>query len=192
MRRLDAVIYTHSHADHLHGIDDLREVNRAMRAPLACWGDAETIETIRQRFAYVFEPLDLTAVPVYKPILRPVEITGTFRVGAVEVVPFAQGHGWSGSLGFRFGGFAYSTDVVEMPEEGFTALAGIDVWVLTCFQLEPHPTHAHLAKALQWIERVKPRRAVLTHMSHLIDYATVKALCPPHVEPAWDGMVIEL
>lgn len=191
--RLDAVLYTHGHADHLHGIDDLRALNRAMNRPLAAYADARTWEGIRRRFVYVLEPLREDATMYYKPTLVPHEIQAgvPFRVGGIEVIPFDQDHGYSRTLGFRFGPVGYSTDLVEMTEEGFEALAGVAVWVLGVFSDDPHPTHVHVDKALEWIARVRPQRTVLTHLSPALDYAALKATLPEGVEPAYDGLVVE-
>ncbi|MSP48440.1 MAG: MBL fold metallo-hydrolase [Alphaproteobacteria bacterium] len=186
---IDAILYTHAHADHLHGIDDIRAINVALNGPLDAYADTTTLDIIRDRFGYVFQPLK--GDYYYKPTLTPHVIDGPFHVGAVEVRPFRQDHGFSHSLGFRFGRAAYSTDVLNLDEQAFEVLAGVDLWIVDAFRLEPHETHTHLARTLEWIERVRPRRAVLTHMSQRVDYARVKAMVPDHVEPAYDGMVIE-
>jgi phosphoribosyl 1,2-cyclic phosphate phosphodiesterase len=190
IRTLDAVLYTHAHADHLHGIDDLRAINVARKGPLDLFADAATMAIIRERFGYVFQPLK-GGDYYYKPVLEPHVVDGPFRIGDLGIRPFEQDHGFSKSLGFRFGRFAYSTDVVRLDEAAFAALEGIDLWLVDAFRLEPHSTHTHLARTLEWIERVKPKRAVLTHMSQWMDYARVKAMLPAHVEPAYDGMVLE-
>jgi phosphoribosyl 1,2-cyclic phosphate phosphodiesterase len=190
-RRIDAVLFTHAHADHLHGIDDLRGMNRLMRRPIAVYGSAATLDTIRRRFDYVFAPIG-PADTFYKPTLRPHEIAGPFEVAGLLVRPFEQDHGFSRTLGFRIGAMAYSTDVVELDEAAFATLAGIELWIVDCLRYEPHPTHSHLAKTLDWIARVKPRRAVLTHMDVPLDYATLRSELPPGVEPGYDGMEIEL
>jgi phosphoribosyl 1,2-cyclic phosphate phosphodiesterase len=189
-RRLDAVLFTHAHADHLHGIDDLRSVNRMMRAPLPVYADAQTLATIAERFDYVFRPL-AEGASFYKPTLIPHTIDGEFTVAGIKVVPFVQDHGFSTTLGFRIGAMAYSTDAVDLDETAFAALAGIDLWIVDCLRYEPHPTHSDLAKTLSWIERVKPRRAVLTHMDVQLDYATLSRELPPGVEPAYDGLTLE-
>lgn len=188
---LDAVVFTHDHADHLHGIDDLREVNRAMKAAVPVWAAADVLGTIAQRFGYVFDPLPPEATSIYKPLLVPNAVTGPFTAGTIDVVPFDQDHGYCRTLGLRFGPIAYSTDVVEMPEEAFAALEGVEIWLVGCLVDYPHWTHADVDKALGWIDRVKPRRAVLTHMGPRLDYAALKARLPEHVEPAYDGMVVE-
>lgn len=189
VRRLDAVLYTHGHADHLHGIDDLREVNRAMQAPLELWADAEVLDIVGRRFSYVFEPLNGSYY--YKPVLTPHRVSGPFRVGAVPVTPFRQEHGYCETLGFRFGPVAYSTDVVELPEESFAALAGVRVWIVGTLTDRPHETHADVDKAVAWMERVGCERGILTHMSPSLDYESLRRRLPSHIEPAYDGMVVE-
>ena len=187
--RLDAVLYTHGHADHLHGIDELRQVKRLMGRPIPIHADARTLTEIRQRFGYAVEGTG----DAYGPLVEPHAIDGAFSVGDIAVLPFEQHHGGYGAtLGFRFGQMAYSTDLVELDQAAFEALAGVDLWIVDCLREAPHPTHAHLEKTLGWIERLRPGRAVLTHMNTSLDYDRLAAKCPPGVEPAYDGMVIEL
>jgi len=191
--QLDAVLFTHPHADHCHGVDDLRWVNIATGRDLPAYGDARTLAEVRKRFGYAFEPLRFQSeLHYYKPVLVSQEIDGPFCAGTIAVTPFQQSHGFSTTLGFRFGAFAYSTDVVEMPEPAFETLAGIDTWVVDCFRKTPHRTHAHLPRTLEWIGRVKPRRAILTHMGTAMDYRTLCDELPEGVEPAYDGMVIDV
>lgn len=188
---VDAVLYTHDHADHTHGIDDLRPFYRRQKLPIPLYGDKETIRTLYERFEYIFNKGE-SSPDIYRAFASPRVIDGTFKVGAIEVEPFVQGHGYSTSLGYRLGKAAYSTDVVELNEEAFKVLEGIDVWIVDCLSLDPRPTHSHLAKTLEWIKRVKPRKAYLTHMSLLLDYDELLKLLPPGVEPAYDGLVIDL
>lgn len=187
--RLDGVLYTHDHADHLHGIDDLREVNRAMGRPFPVFGSSEVLASIRTRFAYVVGAVE-AGQTIYKPMLDFTELQPRFPVGDIEVVSFDQDHGYCRTTGYRFGPLAYSTDVVDLPEESFAALAGIDTWIVGCLTLTPHPTHAHLDKVLEWIERIKPRQAWLTHMTPSLDYEALKARLPAGVAPAYDGLRI--
>jgi phosphoribosyl 1,2-cyclic phosphate phosphodiesterase len=191
--RLDAILFTHAHADHTHGIDEVRALNRAMGEPMPIYASAETLTELRQRFAYIFRPQDPAAGAVfYKPALIPNTIDGPFEIAGVAVTPFAQDHGFSKTLGFRFGAVAYSTDVVNLDEGAFAALAGVQVWIVDCYRRTPHPTHTHLARTLEWIDRVRPKRAILTHMDRELDYDTLCRELPAGVEPAYDGLTAEV
>jgi len=194
VRKVDALIYTHSHADHLHGIDDLRSFNYLSGSALDTYSDEETLREIRTRFGYVFLPPKPAHLGWYRPCLTPRPVTPyvPFTAGGMEVLPFTQKHGLGSTLGLRFGSFAYSTDANGLSEEAFAALAGIDTWIVDCLRYEPAPTHAHLAMTLEWIARVKPRRAYLTHLNHGFDYDTLAAELPPGVFPAYDGLVLEV
>jgi len=185
VQRLDAVLLTHDHADHCHGIDDLRGIAGVMRQRVPIHGSAQTMRTVAKRFGYIFEGRG-----GYPAICDSIEIGGPFRIGDIDVVPFTQIHGDIESLGFRFGDIAYSTDLNELPEESFEALAGVKIWIVDALRRTPHPSHAHLAKTLSWIERLKPARAILTHMTWEMDYDTLRAELPPGVEPAYDGLVL--
>lgn len=190
---LDAVVYTHSHADHVHGIDDLRQIVYNTRRRLAVWADPPTQEALMARFGYAFVQPEGSPYP---PILDmhtirgPVEILGAG--GAIVLTPFQVDHGSTEALGFRVGGLAYLPDVVAIPEESWAQLQGLDCWVLDALRRTPHPTHAHLALSLEWILRANPRRAVLTNMHIDLDYRTLCAELPPTVVPAYDGMVLDI
>jgi phosphoribosyl 1,2-cyclic phosphate phosphodiesterase len=190
---LDAVAFTHAHADHVHGIDDLRMVvfNRGARLPV--WADAETEAALLDRFAYAFVQPPGSAYP---PILDLNAINGDVRVdgagGPLVLIPFRVRHGRGHALGFRIGGLAYLPDVSAMTAEAWAAVGNLDVWVIDALRYRPHPTHAHLALALEWIARARPRRAVLTNMHVDLDHDRVAAETPDHVTPAHDGMVIEI
>ena len=189
--RIDAVLFTHAHADHVHGIDDLRGIAREMGRDIAVYAEAAVLDEIVSRFPYLFHGASGPARN-YPPFLRRHAVDGPFEVGGRPVVPFDQDHGICPSTGFRFGGFAYSTDVVRMPDASLDRLAGIDTWMVDCLRLErAHPTHAHWPITRRWLDRVAPRRAILTHMNHHADYAAMQAATPQEVEPAYDGMRFE-
>ncbi len=190
--RVDAVLYTHDHADQIHGIDDLRAIAYAMRRRMPVYADGETLRTLKARFGYCFET---PAGSLYPPILdarliedplAPFSVEG--RAGSVEVVPFAQTHGRIRSLGFRVGPVAYSSDVSGLDEDAFAALEGVECWIVDALRDEPHPTHSHVAQTLDWIARVKPRRAILTNLHIDLDYAALSARLPPGVEVGFDGL----
>jgi phosphoribosyl 1,2-cyclic phosphate phosphodiesterase len=194
VRWLSAVVYTHAHADHLHGIDDLRAINRNIAAPLPACGDPATLAVLRERFAYAVEPLPARARSYYKPTLelQPLGDGESFAIGSIAVSAFAQDHGFSTTVGYRFGNAAYSTDVVELPESAFAVIAGIDTWIIGTSVAKPHPTHCHVAKALDWIARIRPRQAILSHLGNDLDYAALAAQLPPGVEPAYDGLSLDV
>ena len=187
--RLDAVLYTHGHADHVHGIDDLRSINFHMGQALDAYGTAATLTAIRERFAYAFGPMGSGWA---RPSLNPVAIDGPFVAAGVAITPFPQQHGRGFTTGYRIGDMAYSTDVKAFPEEAFAALQGIRLWIVDCLGYRDHPTHAHLELTLEWIARVRPALAVLTHMSHQFDYETLQAALPAGVVPGHDGLTIDM
>lgn len=191
---LDAVLYTHAHSDHAHGIDELRPLYFShQRGPIPVYGSASTLDEIQQRFNYLFESLeDPDKARLYPRICDPHVIEGAFDVLGQHVIAFDQDHGHGVTTGYRFDRFAYSTDVKSLGEQAFEVLKGVDVWFVDCLAREPKPSHAHLDLTLSWIERVRPRKAILIHMNQTLDYDTLKNELPPGVEPAYDGMVIEL
>ncbi len=192
--RLDAVLITHDHADQLHGIDDLRAIVYGMRQRLDVYSDQATIAGVRQRFGYCF---DTPAGSDYPPILNARIIAEPFETfvvegagGPIEVRTFAQQHGRIRSLGFRFGPIAYSSDVNGLSEDAFVELEGADLWIVDALRHAPHPTHANVATALEWIARIEPRHAVLTNLHIDLDYEALKRDLPSGVEPAYDGMTL--
>lgn len=195
LTKFDAVVFTHAHADHMHGIDELRSINHAIGGALDCHADPDTLAEAQRRFGYAFGRVkDLPGGFFVMPVLTPRVVTpGTpFRIGDIDAVAFAQIHGGDRMpmLGLRFGPFAYSTDVKQLDAAAFAALAGVDTWIVDCLQEQPNWAHSHLDQTLEWIARVRPRRAVLTHMNHRVDYATWAAKLPEGVEPGRDGMTL--
>jgi phosphoribosyl 1,2-cyclic phosphate phosphodiesterase len=193
VKRIDAVLFTHAHADHSHGIDDLRSVNKLTGKPLPLYASAQTIDELKARFRYIFAPVDEGARNAfYKPALDTQEVAAPFTAAGLPVVPFEQDHGFSKTTGFRFGRVAYSTDVLQLDDAAFAALDGTEIWIVDCIRRAPHPTHSHIERTLGWIARVKPRRAILTHMDETLDYATLRRELPAGIEPGYDGLVIEI
>ncbi|MBK1637185.1 MBL fold metallo-hydrolase [Rhodovulum adriaticum] len=190
---LDAVLYTHAHADHVHGIDDLRQIVFNTRKRLPVWADGATQDALYSRFGYAFTQPEGSPYP---PILEMHTIDGPVSIdgagGRITAVPFRMNHGAIDALGFRIGGLAYMPDVIEMYPESWDVLAGLEILVIDALRYNPHPTHLHLEKTLDWIERIAPRRAVLTNMHIDMDYDTVAAETADHITPAHDGMVLSL
>jgi phosphoribosyl 1,2-cyclic phosphate phosphodiesterase len=193
--RLDAVLFTHQHADHTHGIDDLRVLAIHQRQRIPVYLDEPTSAVLRARFGYCFETPPGSSYP---PILnehrlrpgRPVTIGGAG--GPLTALPVLQDHGDISALGFRFGRLAYSADLKAVPPGSMAALADLDVWIVDALRYTPHPSHFSVDEALAAIERIRPRRAILTNMHVDLDYEALRARLPAHVEPAYDGLRIVL
>lgn len=190
VKRLDGVLLTHDHADQVHGIDDVRAFFIRQRAKIPCYMDAATWATMQRRFGYIFEAeggypaiCDPMTLP---PLGQGFSISGPS--GIIPVTTFDQDHGGVRSVGYRFGDVAYSSDVVDLPEASFAALQNLDVWIVDALRWRPHPTHAHVDLALSWIERLAPRRAILTNMHIDLDYKDLVSRLPKGVEPAYDGL----
>ena len=196
VKRLDGVLFTHAHADHIHGLDELREVNRLMRGPIPVYGTAETLKVLEFRFDYAFQ-----GIPEGKPIFRPwliphviepgQEITLGSVGGPIRTKAFIQDHGYSTSIGFRFADFAYSTDVLELPADSKEIIRGVKLWVVSALQEAPHHTHASLEQVLAWVKDLAPVRTVITHMSNDLDYDhMIEHLLPVGVTPGFDGLTV--
>lgn len=190
---LDGVLFTHDHADHTHGIDDLRMVAFAQHRRIACYFDQATADSLTSRFKYCFEG---HAKGGYPPILisQVIDDDAQFEIdgggGTIDVTTLRQHHGTLPSLGFRFGGLAYSPDVSDIDEDVAEKLTGLDVWIVDALRYESHVSHFSVGQALEWIDRLKPKRAILTHMTGDLDYQTLRSDLPDGVEPAYDGMEI--
>jgi phosphoribosyl 1,2-cyclic phosphate phosphodiesterase len=190
---LDGVLFTHEHADHTHGIDDLRPFYLRNRRRIDTWIDPHTAPDLTQRFGYLFEAQPGSDYP---PILteRPMSHGRAFEIdgagGAIGAVPFRLVHGNVDALGFRFGDLAYTPDVNAIPDESLEHLRGLDMWIIDALRITPHPSHFSLSEALRWIEEMKPRRAVLTNLHTDLDYDDLKRQLPDHIAPAHDGMII--
>lgn len=190
VRRIDAALFTHDHADQAHGIDDLRPFFLNQRRTIPTYMDEATRSGLMHRFDYVFETRGgYPAICEPKP-LPPHGERWSFGgpSGEIPVQSFDLDHGNIRSVGFRFGDVAYTPDVAAIPDESWPALADLDVWIVDALRWTPHPTHAHVDLALEWIARVKPRRAILTNLHIDLDFNTLSGKLPPNVEPAFDGL----
>ncbi|MFI4934768.1 MAG: MBL fold metallo-hydrolase [Caulobacterales bacterium] len=193
-KRMDALLMTHDHADQSHGIDDIRAFALRQRARIPVHTDAETQETLTRRFGYIFR--GEKSYPAIADFVRIPAHGAHWKVegpsGAIPIVTFDQDHGEVRSVGYRFGSVAYSSDVLSLPDEAFAALRGVDLWIVDALRYAPHPTHAHVDRTLGWIDHVKPRRAILTNLHIDLDYRELAARLPKGVEPAYDGMRVEI
>ena len=191
VKDVDAVLYTHSHADHVHGIDDLRAFcwQRKDNKPLPIYSDQYTIDQITNRFDYAFENKYGPAVP---SLAANTISIGNNTIQGVNVEAIKQIHGKGFSLGYRFDNVAYSTDVNNLPNESMEQLKDLDLWIVDCVRYEPHYSHSHFDQTISWIKKLKPKRAILTHMGHWLDYNELKNKCPDNVEPGIDGMVVKI
>ncbi len=189
LQRIDATVFTHDHADQTHGLDDLRAFAGHMRRRVPCHMDEMTFGSLTQRFAYVFDGgLDYPAIcDAHHLPAHGAAWSVDGPSGEIPIATFAQIHGPIPSVGYRFGDVAYSSDVSALPDEAFDALEDLDLWIVDALRWTPHPTHANVAQALEWIDRVKPKRAVLTNMHIDLDYAALARELPDNVEPAYDG-----
>jgi phosphoribosyl 1,2-cyclic phosphate phosphodiesterase len=194
VRRLDAILFTHDHADQVHGIDDTRAFALRNRQRTPCYMDAATRTTLMQRFGYIFRGQGGYPAICDEHMLPPHGEAWSIEgpSGSIPVVTFDQDHGGVRCVGYRFGSVAYSCDVVGLPDAAFDALTGLSVWIVDALRYAPHPTHAHLDRTLEWIARVKPKRAILTNMHIDMDFNTLSQELPDGVEPAYDGLRFEI
>ncbi len=188
--RVDAILFTHAHADHVCGIDDVRGLNRLTGRPIPAYAFPETLAELAERFSFAFLPWSPPGF--FRPVLEAIalEPAATAEICGLPVRVFEQTHGRTRTLGFRVNDFAYSTDVSDLGIEARAALAGVDTWMVDAFQLEPHGSHAHLDQAIEWARQLGVRRTVLTHMGPDLDWRRLKARLPDGAEPAFDGLEI--
>ncbi|MHB0887339.1 MBL fold metallo-hydrolase [Acidithiobacillus sp.] len=184
---INAVLFTHFHADHINGIDDLRAFNFAQKEIIPCFSDARTAQELQARFRYCFLPPDATWA---KPSLSITEILEALDFGPLQVTPITLLHGKLPIFGYRFNNVAYLTDLKTIPDESLALLQDLDLLIIDCLRYEEHPTHLNVEEALLWARRIGARRTYLTHMTHDVDYAELAALLPPRVIPAYDGLVL--
>jgi phosphoribosyl 1,2-cyclic phosphate phosphodiesterase len=188
LERLDAILYTHSHADHILGLDDVRPFNYRQRSPIPVFGMKETLDAIQRVFGYAFQPQESSV-----PKLDLHSLDGApFELFGLEFTPIRLCHGKGAVMGFRFGSAAYLTDHSDIPEESRAKLTGLDVLFLDALRHRPHPTHTTVEQALRWVQELKPRRAFFTHMCHDLSHERTEADLPPHVRLAYDGLEIDV
>lgn len=195
VKHLDAVLYTHEHADHIHGIDDLRPLAIVMHRRIPVYADRMTAELLQMRFGYCFKTPAGSSYPPILEMRRLIPGVATPLAGPggpLEAIPFRMVHGDIDALGFRFGTVAYAPDVSQMPEESLPYLQGLDVLIIDALRYTPHPTHFSVAEALDLIEKVGPKRAILTNLHTDLDYEALRSELPPHIEPAYDGLTIDV
>ena len=193
MRTVDAVFYTHPHADHVHGIDDLRVAALNARRRVDVWADRSTGNMLEKRFSYCFKtPPNSDYPPILNlNILKPGEtVTITSGKEVLDILPFKVEHGSIHSLGYRIGNIAYTPDINGVPDTSLEALAGLDIWIVDALRKTAHPSHFSLSDTLFWIKRLKPKRAILTNLHVDMDYRELLEELPDHIEPAYDGMVL--
>jgi len=190
VRRVDAILYTHSHADHIFGLDEVRRFNLLQRESIPCYADRRTMTDLRRAFSYIFSPSgeDGGGIPQITPFI----IGGPFSVGDLDVVPVPLWHGRRPILGFRFGGFAYLTDCSAIPDASWPLLEGVDVLILDALRHRPHPTHFSVSEALTVVSRLRPRATYFTHICHDLPHAATCAALPAGVELAYDGLILEI
>ena len=189
--RVDAVLFTHSHADHIHGIDELRSFNALQKSQIPCFGSSATLDYLRQSFAYIFDPIDNGLT--YIPRLTLEKIQGPFKLFEKDIVPLEASHGPMGPvLGFRVGRFAYLTDVASVPGETLELMRGLDVLILDALRSAYHPSHLTIEDATKMALEIGAKRTFFTHMSHDVDYDVVNPTLPKGVELAYDGLCIQL
>jgi phosphoribosyl 1,2-cyclic phosphate phosphodiesterase len=192
--RLDGVLVTHSHADHTHGIDDVRPLVIRMRRRVDIYMDEVTEAALRARFGYIFETPPGSQYPPLmnaRSLIHGQEVSIDGPGGAINALPFRLNHGDMDSLGFRIGGMAYTPDVIAIPDESIAFLEDLDLWIIDALRYTRHPSHFSLQEALSWIERMKPRRAVLTNLHTDLDFDVLSAELPKGVVAAYDGMKLE-
>ena len=196
--QINAILYTHKHADHIHGINDLRAVSMLMKKKIPAWGSKETIEYLKNNFGYIFNYKyiknggNYKKKDFYKPIMNLNLIQNNFYVNNVQIISFQHNHGDTNCTTYRIGNFAYTTDIKKFYNGDINKLLGIKKWVVGCLRMDKHPSHASFEEVLEFINYIKPNKTYLTHLTPWMDYDKLLAKCPKNVEPAYDGLQFEV
>ncbi len=188
IERIDAVLFTHPHADHIHGIDDLRAFNTSQRGPIPCYGSDTTIGRIRVMFDYIFREDSRDG---WKPNLTTTVVDGPFSIFGMVIAPIEVSHGSATIFGYRVGKLAYLTDCSGIPPESIERLKGVELLILGALRHKPHPTHFSIEQAVQASRMIGPKRTILTHLGHNLDYEKDNSLLPEGIELAYDGLTVE-
>ncbi|ACL69854.1 MBL fold metallo-hydrolase [Halothermothrix orenii] len=187
IHKVDAILYTHSHADHIMGFDDIRAFNLINKRPLPCYGNSSTIKDIKRTFNYIFNAVQMGGG---LPQVQLIEVNSTFFIEDIKIIPLPVKHGKLDILGYRFGRIAYITDCSHIPESTYDKLEGLDILIIDALRYRPHPTHMNISEALEVIEKTGVSRAYLTHLSHSVEHEELKKNLPSWVRPAYDGLKI--
>ena len=196
IQKIDAILYTHPHSDHLHGIDEIRWVNMMMNQDMPAYMDENTHKNLAERFSYCLDGKALIRDDGSRFYGRPVlechvlDYNQNVTVEGVDMTTIYMDHGLTDAMGWRIGDFAYCTDVWQFSDESFDLLHGVQYWVIDCLREREHPTHAHLDRVLDWVDKLKPKQVYLTHLNNEMDYEIINNKTPQNVEPAYDGLII--
>jgi phosphoribosyl 1,2-cyclic phosphate phosphodiesterase len=188
--KIDGVIFTHFHADHVAGIDDIKALSQLMKGSVPAYANQETYDGLARSYSYIFKPYSTNTPAIMQ--MQVINNWDEFKIGDINIQSFPQDHFTTISLGLRFGNLAYSTDVCNMDEKAFELLKGVKIWVIDCLRYSFAPSHLHFERTIEWINRIKPQLAILTHMAHDMEYNELKNMLPANIVPAYDGLVFEL
>ncbi len=189
IKEVDSVCWTHAHADHANGIDDLRQFLWRKKKNMPVYACKDTLDALKRRFDYIFDENN----SYFQPPLQINQVEeGITEICGIKSTIFKQNHGQESTLGYRFNDFAYSTDVKSFPKKSEKYLYNLKLWIVDCVRFEPHYSHSHFSQTIEWISKYKPKRAILTHLGAWLDYQKLKDLCPDNVEPAYDGLHVDL
>ena len=189
IKHLDAVLFTHAHADHVHGLDDIRQFNKIQNAAIPCYANTETIESIKKKYDYIFEP---TQEGGGKPDITLHTVQADFQLFGRTVIPLPVKHGILDVLGYRVGKFAYITDASSVPDETIQKLTGVDILIINALRYIPHATHLSVGQAIKIINRIQPRNSYLTHIGHVLEHERLKSEMPENIHMGYDGLTIEI